>query len=809
MIVYFCHIHITYHVISISNHEFCFICYSPDNTKFRSKVEIAAYLKQKNLPHSIDDFSFSRAADSSVSQTPKAASTEKTSEQGEESPTKKTRGRPAGKLLVKMPFSDKKAEKAAAEVKSEEQVDSETKKSPAGRRRKSTLNAEEVSAEPESTVASEQPEPVSDTPGEEKTASKRGRPSQQKKSEAVVNTDENTQEYCEQATGEPAAIGSALQDEEKLVTSFLGQIANELIPDANLTAESAGHGEGFNLFSSEMVNEATGAALLADKSPFEMQGKRVRTPKLFADEMPTSEGRRLSQEDAASKAATWSSSKKESEVEGSRKKKGGRPRKVEQRDMQFDPFVSRQMGPTHFDSPQTFASPPVKQKKFEAKKRKADLESDLELLAQHASDGYDLVMDIPPVKKERKSGAGRSSWGEVRRSEGAVVDTGIEEKEAKRERERGKFFEPVIMMGRRERKKTSWMNDDWVDPETVTSLQWNSGGGGTSSSRGFDRDELFMPSRSSSGGGRGGRSKKMEFAYDKAKEDSLLADLYDGAYGEPSGYSQPRHHKVGGRKSYDDGDMGGSALRMHLSQPVAPAVNIDEMFIAEQSSKHRDGLVSSSVGAYRKVGNSFLSKALNERKERSIQDDTPPCICPHPSDDHAYSSLVVRQQQQSGDHMLDDDDDGMEEYGASADIGGLLHGPGDEDIKMMVAPVTAGSFPNGRRHQQSQFIVPVHNQLHGDKVAIQYLPMSAPIAGNNGSFPAAVLENGVDQNADGYRTDDVAASSLSESLPLVLMEDDVLDRSDATYSTDDVLAASALLKSASQASVGRLASATR
>jgi hypothetical protein len=111
--------------------------------------------------------------------------------------------------------------------------------------------------------------------------------------------------------------------------------------------------------------------------------------------------------------------------------------------------------------------------------------------------------------------------------------------------------------------------------------------------------------------------------------------------------------------------------------------------------------------------------------------------------------------------------------------------------------------------QQSQFIVPVHNQLHGDKVAIQYLPMSAPIAGNNGSFPAAVLENGVDQNADGYRTDDVAASSLSESLPLVLMEDDVLDRSDATYSTDDVLAASALLKSASQASVGRLASATR
>jgi hypothetical protein len=77
--------------------------------------------------------------------------------------------------------------------------------------------------------------------------------------------------------------------------------------------------------------------------------------------------------------------------------------------------------------------------------------------------------------------------------------------------------------------------------------------------------------------------------------------------------------------------------------------------------------------------------------------------------------------------------------------------------------------------------VPAGTQ-HSEKVAVQFMPMSSV---NNG-FPTAVLENGLGQT-ERYRAnlaDDVSGTSVGESLPLVLMEGDVLDRSDATSSTD-------------------------
>lgn len=361
------------------------------------------------------------------------------------------------------------------------------------------------------------------------------------------------------------------------------------------------------------------------------------------------------------------------------------------------------------------------------------------------------------------------------------------------------------MTGRRERKKSSWMNEDWVDPDSITVLQTGSGGN-AGRERDYDPDE-FVP-RGGGGGGRGSGRKKMEkFSYDKAKEESVLADLY-GMYRDTGTMVQPRgHHRgssgSGGRKSFDvDDDMGGSALRMHLSQPsssthVMAASHIDELFIAEQSMKNRDtpGRLS-SAGAFRKVGNSFLSKALGERKERPMQDDVPPSICPHPSDDHAYSSLVVRQQQ-LGDAMLDDED--TEDFGDSSDI--LLHGTGDE-MKLMVAPGVVALPNGGRHHQQQPYILPLHasadTSQHVEKVAVQFLPISSV---DNG-FPTAVLGNGLGQTGS-YRTslaDDVSGTSVGESLPLVLMEDDVLERMDASASGE--------LKSPSHAA-GRLATATR
>lgn len=757
--------------------------------KFRSKNEIASYIKQKKLSLNVDNFSFMRSANDVTTfkvderdyANEKDDDTEKAQEKGNELSTKKIRGRQSSaseKVPAKTPSTSKKPTKVEVVQKEDDTMSattSERKKSALGRRGSAKVAAESVSSASSSEIVS------NETP-----LTKKARAGRQKKSDVVVSVDENTQDYSKHEQGDVVTNAQNIEDKP-------------IVPNSDLTP-------AFSLPPSDELQGLPADSTLPNVAPQSTEvthGKRIRTPKLFADEIPTLEERRLSQDEASHKLASLAKASS-SEIEGSRKKKGGRPpKKVEQNVADsYNPFAKRQDFAS-FSSPH-MQTPVVKPKKVDVRKRKVDFEfeNDLDLIAHNSElDRGPYFEALPLPKKERKSSGGRSSWGEIRLHDERTspIDVQKVEQEAKKEKERGKYFEPVIMTGRRERKKSSWTKGEWVDPESITSLQWSGSGGGgvSSSSRGYDFDNFYSP-RTASGGGSGssrGRKKEVMYGYDKAKEDSVLADLYSGVYGEPSGtmshHSQSRH-RASGRKSYDaDDDMGGSALRMHLSQPSVPPVgpSIDELFIAEQSMKNRDlvhaGRLSATGGMYRKVGTSFLSKALGERKERAVQDDLPPVICPHPSEDHTYSSLVIRQQQPLADPMLDDDDD-TEDF----DVGlSLLHG-NDDDAKVMVAP-TASSLPNGgrnlhqqhQRQSQQQFILPMQvptvlpPQQPVEKVAVQFVPL--PSVGNGNLPIGAVLENGLINQTERYRPDDVSGTTVGESLPLVLMEDDVLERSDS------------------------------